>query len=114
MRDELLQLMLNFKICYAVPDSPGSFIAPQRLSSNQPQYNWKQGQNLVIRYVYDFLPKGIITQIIVAMHRWIFGSNRVWKTGVVLERDNTLAEITEDYRLREIRVRACGAHKKEF
>jgi hypothetical protein len=106
--------MLNFKICYPVPNLVDTFIAPQRLSSNQPQYDWEQSNNLVIRYVYDFLPKGIITQIIVGMHGWIAGPNRVWKKGAVLERDKTLAEITEEYQLREIRVRAHGLHKKEF
>jgi internalin A len=68
----------------------------------------------VIRYIYDFMPKGIITQLIVSMHMWIAGQTCVWKNGVVLERDGTLAEVIEDYHSREIQVRTAGRHKKEF
>jgi internalin A len=50
MHDELLQLMLNFKICYPVPDLANTFIAPQRLSANRPGYDWEATNNLVVRY----------------------------------------------------------------
>jgi internalin A len=53
MHDELLQLMLNFKICYAIPGSPDFFIAPQRLSDSRPAYDWDSSNNLIIRYLYE-------------------------------------------------------------
>jgi internalin A len=113
MHDELLQLMLNFRICYAMPGSLDSSIAPQRLSESRPIYSWDPRHNLVIRYVYEFMPKGIVTQLIVAMHQWIVDSACVWKSGVVLERDETFSEIIEDYHYgsREIKVRTSGRHK---
>jgi internalin A len=60
------------------------------------------------------MPKGIVTQVIIAMHRWIAGPNCVWKSGVMFDKENTLCEVIEDYYAREIKVRAVGQHKKEL
>lgn len=108
MLDELLRLMMKFQLCYEL--EPGqSYIAPQLLSSEQPPYPWEQTGGLVVRYEYVFLPKGILTRFIVAMHRLIAGVGRlVWKTGVVLERDGSRAEVIEEYSQRRIRVRVSG------
>lgn len=106
MQDELLQLMMKFQLCYALDAE--NYIAPQLLSSEQPHYPWVTTGGLVIRYEYRFLPKGIVTRFIVAMHRLIAYGKLVWKTGVILERDGTRAEIVEEYSQRRIRVRVSG------
>ncbi|GIK38178.1 MAG: hypothetical protein BroJett011_20110 [Chloroflexota bacterium] len=113
MQDELLQLMINFKLCYQIPGS-GDYIAPQLLSANQPHYDWPDGNNLILRYTYDFMPKGILTQFIVAMQKWIADQRTVWKSGVILKKDRSAAEVIEYYDRREIRVRIIGQHKKEL
>lgn len=107
MQDELLRLMMKFQLCYAV-EGDQICIAPQLLSSDQPSYPWDPAGGLVVRYEYEFLPKGIVTRVIVAMHRLIAGGKLVWKTGVVLERDGSRAEIVEEYSQRRIRVRVNG------
>ena len=107
MQDELLRLMMKFQLCYAL-ESGQSFIAPQLLTSNQPSYPWNSVGGLVVRYEYDFLPKGIVTRFIVALHHLIAGDALVWKTGVVLERDGSRAEIIEEMSQRRIRVRVSG------
>jgi GTPase SAR1 family protein len=107
MQDELLQLMMKFQLCYAL-ESDQAYIAPQLLSSEQPSYPWEPTGGLVVRYEYEFLPKGIVTRFIVAMHRLIAGGRLVWKTGVVLERDGSRAEVIEEYSQRRIRVRVSG------
>jgi len=107
MLDELLRLMMKFQLCYEL--EPGqAYIAPQLLSSEQPSYPWEQTGGLVVRYEYVFLPKGILTRFIVAMHRLIAGGKLVWKTGVVLERDGSRAEVIEEYSQRRIRMRVSG------
>ena len=63
--------------------------APQLLSPEQPDYPWEASGGLVVRYDYGFLPKGIVTRFIVAMHRLIADPKLVWRTGVILERDRT-------------------------
>ena len=113
MRYELLQLMINFGLCYKIPGS-SSYIAPQLLTENQPRYHWEESDNLILRYTYEFMPKGIITQFIVAVHTRIVEQRLVWRSGVVIENDATHAEIIEDYDKREIKIRVAGKHKIEL
>ena len=109
MQDELLGLMMKFQLCYTL-ESENAYMAPQLLSSEKPAYPWAPTGGLMVRYEYEFLPKGILTRFIVAMHRLIAGGKLVWKTGVVLERDGARAEVIEEYSLRRIRVRVSGPH----
>ncbi|MCC5664324.1 leucine-rich repeat domain-containing protein [Nostoc sp. CHAB 5784] len=114
MHDELLRLMINFKLCYEIPRSQGKYIAPQLLSANQPSYDWNETNNLILRYTYEFMPKGIITQFIVAMHELINEQKCVWKSGVVLSKDQTKAEVIEYYSKREIKIRFSGHYKRDL
>ncbi|MDJ0899368.1 MAG: COR domain-containing protein [Xenococcus sp. MO_188.B8] len=114
-RGELLELMKKFQLCYEISDSKDTFIAPQRLSDNQPEYDWNESQNLILRYTYsEFMPKGIITRFIVVMHQYIDQQEYVWKSGVIIKKDNTKAEVIEDYGKREIRIRVVGTDKKSL
>ncbi len=116
MRPELLRLMMNFKLCYEIPGQPGTYIAPQLLSPESPDYNWDDRQNLLLRYEYEFMPKGILTRFIVEMHPWIEQQTFVWKTGVVLTKDGARAEVTERYRYHkgEIRIRVSGKRQRDL
>lgn len=67
-----------------------------------------RAKQLILRYEYVFLPKGIVTRFIVATHHLIASDSLVWKAGVILERDGTRAEIVEEYAQRRIRVRLSG------
>ncbi|MDZ7965310.1 MAG: COR domain-containing protein [Nostoc sp. DedSLP03] len=111
---KLLRLMINFKLCYEIPRSQGKYIAPQLLSANQPSYNWDESNNLILRYTYEFMPKGILTQFIVTMHELIDEQQCVWKSGVVLSKDQTKAEVIEYYGKREIKIRVSGRHKRDL
>ncbi len=108
MRDELLRLMMKFQLCYQLADSE-EHIVPQLLSPAQPAYDWDSGGNLVLRYEYDFMPKGLVTRLVVALHHRIANQRLVWKSGVILERNGTRAEVIEDYQRRKITVRLMGA-----
>ncbi|MEH1930466.1 COR domain-containing protein [Nostoc sp.] len=114
MRDELLQLMMQFKLCYEIPGRPATYIAPQLLSIEKADYIWGDRNNLILRYTYDFMPKGILTRFIVETHPWIEQQKLVWKTGVVLNKDQTRAEVIENYNQREIKIRVTGKRKKEL
>ena len=121
MRDELLQLMKAFKVCYEIPRRDGHYIAPHLLSPDAPAYDWDNSHNLILRYRYKgFMPKGILTRFIVELHKLIENVSEpdkalVWKTGVVLVSPNRArAEIIEDYRERQIRIRLSGSHQRDF
>ncbi|MGD1900814.1 MAG: COR domain-containing protein [Geitlerinemataceae cyanobacterium] len=121
LRGELLQLMMKFQLCYELPYRKSSnrqrhYIAPQLLSPNQPKYHWEDSDNLILRYTYEFMPKGILTRFIVALHEFIVrepdNPQVVWRTGVLLERNNTRAEVSEFYEKREIKIRLQGENKR--
>ena len=114
MRDELLQLMMRFKLCYEIPDRPQTYIAPHLLSPEQPAYNWDETDNLILRYEYEFLPKGILTSFIVEMHKLIEEQTLVWKSGAVLNNGHARAEIIENYPKNEIKIRVSRTHRKEL
>ena len=113
MQAELLGLMLKFKLCYPLPNAKNTYIAPQLLDANQPEYIWNDNDNLLLRYEYDFMPRGILTRFIVEMHKYI-NEPSVWLTGVLLKRDDTWAEVIETYDRREIKIRLSGKNKRDF
>ena len=109
---ELLELMMRFKLCYQIPGTQDTYIAPQLLTKTKPNYDWDETDNLILRYTYEFMPKGIMTQFIVAMHQYIYQQKYVWRSGVLLNKDNTLAEVIEDYPKREITICVAGINKR--
>jgi internalin A len=113
MRDELLQLMMRFKLCYEIPHRPRTYIAPQLLSPNQPKYIWDDTDNLILRYHYDFMPKGMLTRFSVEMHKLI-DNELIWKDGIILADSNARAEVIEAYYKNEIRIRVSGTIKKSL
>src|SRR5271166_53748 len=115
-RDELLQLMMRFRLCYEIPGRLGTYIAPHLLSAEQPCYEWDAKENIHLRYEYAFMPKGILTRFIVEMHRFIERQTLVWKTGVVLNNGSARAEVIEYYRYHkgEIRIRVSGRREKDL
>lgn len=116
LHDELLALMMKFQLCYEIPDQAGRYIAPQLLTEHLSKpYPWNATNNLHLRYKYEtFMPKGLLARFIVVMHPFITNHRLVWRTGVVLLKDNTAAEVVEFYPHREIRIRVSGKHKKEL
>jgi internalin A len=99
MQNELLQLMVRFGLCFQVPGS-GKFIAPQLLTPSQPAYHWADTGNLMLRYEYEVMPKGIVRRLIVALHDLIAPGDFLWRNGAVFEYDASRAEVIEQYRRR--------------
>ena len=109
---ELLELMKRFKLCYQLPHTqPKTYIAPQLLDSNAPEYDWNNQENLRLNYHYEFMPKGILSRFIVEMHPYI-EEPKVWRHGVILTYQNTRAEVIETYDSREIQIKLQGNNKR--
>lgn len=113
MHEELISLMKMFELCYQL-EGEDILIAAQLLDRDKPFYKWNRNNNLFVKYQYGFMPKGIITRFIVKMHYYIVDQHMAWREGVVLERQNTKAEIIETYGEKEIQIRVEGKNKKEF
>ncbi len=68
MHPELLALMQRFELCYVLADSQlQTWLAPQLLPPAKPiaLADWGKPEDLVLRYRYDFLPKGMISRLTV-------------------------------------------------
>lgn len=107
MRGELLQLMVKFQLCFQVPGSD-TYIAPQLLTPSQPTYYWDGSENLVLRYEYDVMPKGIVRRLTVALHYQIAPGNLLWRSGGVFAYEDSQAEVVEVYRRRLLTIRIRG------
>ncbi len=113
---EFLTIMQKFELCYKVPyEEPETYIIPQLLSGERPYYNLDFINSLTIKYVYGFMPKGLFSRFLVRKHYCIYNYNDSdikWKTGVILEKYNTWAEIIENYDQKEIIIKIQGFDKK--
>jgi len=115
MHPELLALMERFELCYLLADSkPKTWLAPQLLPPTKPGNltNWGEPQDLVLRYHYDFMPKGIISRLTVRLHRFVRNPDMAWITGVLFERDNTMVLVEVLASGREIELRGRGPDRK--
>jgi hypothetical protein len=117
MHPELLALMQRFELCYLLLDStPPTWLAPQLLPPGKPAMltDWARsdGSDLVLRYRYEFLPKGIISRLTVRMHHFVRDPSNAWTTGVLFERDGTFVLVELLPAGDEIELRARGPERK--
>ena len=117
MHPELLALMQKFELCYRLPDSRSeTWLAPQLLPPSKPVElaDWERPGDLVLRYRYEFLPKGMVSRLMVRLHRFVSRPEMGWVTGVLFERDGTevLAEVPP--KGGEIVLHARGPERKEL
>lgn len=112
-----LALMQKFELCYLLPDTqPKLWLAPQLLPPSKPvELNgWATAGDLVLRYRYEFLPKGMINRLMVRLHRFVPRPELGWLTGVLFERDGTKVLVEIPAKGGEIMLRAKGLERKEL
>ena len=115
MHPELLALMQNFELCYKLSDSnPPIWLAPQLLRPAKPGelVDWGKLEDLVLRYRYELLPKGVISRLTVRLHRFVRNPEMAWVTGVLFERDSTAVLVEVLPNGNEIELRARGPESK--
>ena len=117
MHPELLALMMKFELCYELRDSnPTMWLAPQLLPPTKPTSveNWAKADDLILRYKFEFLPKGMISRLTVRLNRFVKDPEKAWVTGVLFEHGTTsaLVEILSDGN--HIELRARGVERKEL
>ncbi|MGC2108911.1 MAG: COR domain-containing protein [Candidatus Korobacteraceae bacterium] len=115
MHPELLALMQRFELCYELRDSdPPAWLAPQLLPPAKPRELADCGkpEDLVLRYRYDFLPKGVISRLTVRQHRFVRNPEMAWVTGVLFEQGNTAVLVEVLANGSEIELRGRGPEHK--
>lgn len=109
----LLSLMMKdkFEICYEY--SKGKFVAPQFLKDIKVNYTINSLDSLKFYYQYEFMPKGIITRLIVRLSENILQVNEeslVSQKSVVFSKDGCQIFVSEsDFEHKgEIKIEVSG------
>ena len=109
----LLKLMVNFELCYQIQnETKPIFIVPQLLPEKPVKYEWDINDNIHFEYRYSFMPKGLISRLIVRLNSFIY-NNIQWKNGIVLKIEDAIVEIIEHYHERKLKIRISNFGKLE-
>ncbi len=110
---ELLALMEKFELCYPAPERPGLYIVPSLLPDDPPEgYKWRESNGLQLHYQYTFMPKGIMSRLIVRQHSLLEQPPNMWKRGAVFQGEHgARVEVLESYRDKRISIRANGLNR---
>jgi len=117
MHPELLALMQKFELCYALPDTrPETWLAPQLLPPSKPDVlnDWAKPGDLVLRFCYKFLPKGMVSRLMVRQHYFVQQPELAWMSGALFERGETQLLVEIPPKGGEIVLRARGVERKEL
>ncbi len=116
---KLLRLMSreHFEICYPLTGSTyEEYLVPLLLPEERPTYYFPETDLLHFRYRYQFMPKGLISRLIVRLHPYLEKDNRrsdvVWKRGAVFQHQGARAEVVESLGgegFRSLLIRIAGA-----
>ena len=112
----LLELMKRFELAYELPDKK-SYLVAELLPKIQPEFLWRNENNLRFYYKYDFLPAGIITRFIVRTHEDLEkkpnGIQVCWREGAVLKREGARAFVKQWTNDKSIEIRVDGEDKSK-
>ncbi len=119
---KLIQLMQkdNFEVCYkTTKNGKVCYVAPQLLETQTPKYDWNSQEALKFQFRYKFMPKGIVTRLIVRLHEQIHMVRQekiVWEKGVLLDIDDCVVQVVEDKTtdgVDVINIEVCGADEEK-
>lgn len=105
----LLELMKKFELTFNIPDT-FSYILPELLPAQKPAFNWNEDNNLCFEYHYEFLPKGVLSRLIVRLHNQI-KNEYFWKNGMIVSYENTTALIELDEFAKTLVINIDGLNK---
>lgn len=102
----LIELMKRFELCFQAPNS-NEYVIPELLNTSRPNFWWNEQDNLHFYYIYDFMPAGILTRLIVRMQGYA-KSNTYWKNGVVFSTEGADALVVAHPLQRRISIQLDG------
>lgn len=107
--------MARFELCYRLPDTDReTWLVPQHLSPSKPPElsDWARTGDLVLTYRYEFLPRGLVSRLIVRMHRFVKQTDLCWSRGALFEHGGTQVLVETTARGNEIALRGRGPEQK--
>jgi len=121
-KNKFIELLKRFSLIYKINGSQ-NYIVPEYLPMRQPYDQWKyinEDGIYQFRYLFDnYMPKGIMPKLIVALHPYIYDNSLVWHRGVnvsnSISKPDTYAEILETYgRENRFDIRIYGKNQKDL
>ncbi len=114
---ELRALMVRFELCYRLPDKrEETWLVPQHLSPSKPpeMNDWAEVGDLMLTYRYEFLPRGLVSRLIVRMQRFVKQPDLCWSRGALFEHGETQILVETTQKGNEITLRSRGPEKKSL
>ncbi|MFK8009097.1 MAG: COR domain-containing protein, partial [Saprospiraceae bacterium] len=114
---KMIALLDNFGLMYQA--NKNLYIIPEHLPKKMPYAKWKHEDKkdiLHFTYVFDkYMPKGLMSRLIVALHDYIPNHDLVWHRGVNLSHNEAHAEILEQYGgTNQFDIRIIGVMKRDL
>ena len=112
----ILDMMTDEEIglYFELPHARGHYLIPEAMSPNAPNLAWWPEDSLRFRYRYDFLPRRLVTSLIVHAHELLADPPIRWRTGAVFDaaRCRVLVRAHGEHRRLEIEVAGPGGSRR--
>lgn len=112
---ELIRLMEKFELCFNLVDTD-SYIIPELLPADRPPIpfeKYKNLDNLLFEYQYDFMPEGIISRFISRVY-YLIKEDHFWKNGVELRFEDSCGLVISEPLTRKMKISVSGSCKSEL
>jgi hypothetical protein len=110
----IVKLMQKFELCYALDEE--TILVPALLDTKEPPLPLSEETHPTLDFIltYDFLPKSVISRLLVKLHKDLT-PGQSWRTGMVLESElfHTHALIRADEVEKTIDIHISGDQKRE-
>ncbi len=107
---ELISLCEEFKLLFEY--KRGHYLIPHLFSQKAPAFEWQTSvNNLKYEYKYQFLPQGIVPQLIVRMYDKIY-NNTYWLYGVLLKLEDGTSALIEEKEQKGISIEVEGENQE--
>jgi internalin A len=102
-------------LCFRLPvQKEERYLVPEALPANRPYLGKWPEDVLRFRYVYKYLPPGLIPRFIVESHQNLTPEKARWRTGVVLSTRDCQVLVLADLDQRQIDIQLDGPKKRRW
>lgn len=112
---ELIRLMEKFELCFNFADTD-IYIIPELLPADRPSIpfeKYKNLDNLLFEYQYDFMPEGIISRFISRVY-YLIKEDHFWKNGVELKFEDSCGLVISEPLSRKMKISVSGSCRSEL
>lgn len=109
---QLIELGKVFEIFFQL-NSNQDYLIPALLPVSAPEYKWENDNEIIFKYSYEFMPKGILDRFIVRYNELIY-NNIFWRKGVIITSLKSTSIIQEYTYENIIEIRVQGENKRKL